>query len=328
MIYVDTISYSDCNMEDMSYSNYRLPILQSSSNLTDLTTLLKTKYTHDEITRLKEIHESLSSEHVISINMSKYLSESSNDIIVTFYKTANEAVSYKLANLISKYKVFSPLLLKTLLTYDDFINSLPVSSEDKERFVITLTEEISKVGNSLDDILEIIDYMKDNIKLKAVALDIAESINEFNKYSFNIKCSLEELLTAYSSLKDYYKYYVKEIQYQLVVDDIDICIGVSRVDTELLPLFDIAGISENIFKETKYVLDVPVESIIIDLSKKSLSNRYDFVCALNYALAINSFNNSASASAVVMHELVKTLLDLDFACRGDLYKLVVSKSIK
>lgn len=328
MIYVDTFSYTNCNTEDMNYSNYRLPILQSGSNLTDLTTLLKTKYTHDEIARLKEIHESLLSEHVISVNMSKYLAESSSDIIVTFYKTANEAVTYKLANLISKYKVFSPLLLKTLLSYDDFINSLPVSDEDKERFVTTLTEEISKVGNSLHGILEILDYMKDNIKLKAVALDMAESINDFNKYSFNIKCSVEELLTTYLSLKDYYKYYVKEIQYQLIVDDTDICIGMSKVNEELLTLFDIAGVSKNIFEETKYVLDVPVESIIADLSRKSLSNRYDFVCALNYALAINSFNNSESASAVVMHELVKTLLDLDFACRGDLYKLVVSKSIK
>lgn len=330
MIYVDTICYESLNNDKSNmYTNHRLPILQSSNNTSMLTSMLYQKYSSEDIEVLNNIEKSILAEHVISVNMHKYVNNGKDDIAVIFYKSANEVVKYKLANLLSRFKRLHPTLLKGILRYDSFIVNLPVEDESQINHIIdTLAEEISSVGLKCKNVLEILDYMEDNLRLKSVMLEIADALNSINKYSFDMRCSLEEFVEYINNSNEYAKYFIKEIQYQVQDEDLDICIGITNVEFEVLPLFDLAGVSDNIYKEDKYKVDVPIKSILENMLVTKINTKDDFECAVNFALMMNYDDNTASTVAVIMNKLAKSLLKQDFACRGDLYKIAINNGLK
>ncbi len=323
MIYVEDINYK--NIHDNLYKQQRLPIIQAG-NLDSVTAILQTKYNANQILELKNLIGDIRSKHIISVNCNQYISESSSDIFVKFYQNTAELAKIKLANMIIRYQRLSSNVIHEIIRNDYFIESL-FEGESKEEVVKLISDSIGNLSScDCKNLLEALDWIEADDSLKEVSLKMIVKLNDINEYAFDMICNFEELKDFVNNSPLYFKYFIKEIQFQLHTTELDTCVGIANVEYSVLPVFDIAGICDNIFKASKYVLVPEYKDILADMLSYKIENETDFRGALSASIRINCIDKYNEAMPVIMHELASVLCNNKIAFKNDLYSIVIRKA--
>lgn len=325
MIYVEDINYK--NIHENQYKQQRLPILQSG-NLESLMAILQTKYDSMQILELKNFVNDIRSKHVISVNCNQYVSEDCSDIFVKFYQNTAELVKIKLVNMIRRYKSLPSNTIYSIIKHDYFINNL-FDENVKEDIVRSISNSIGNMGScDCGNLLEALDWIELDDNLKEVSLRMIVELNNINEYAFDMMCNFDELKEFIKQSPLYFSFFIKEIQFQLHTTELDTCVGVADVEYSVLPVFDIAGVCDNIFKASKYVLVPEYKSILTDMLSYKIENETDFRGALSASIRINCIDKHNEAFPVIMHELSSVLCNSKIAFKNDLYSIVIRKAIE
>lgn len=278
---------------------------------------------------LKRIIDDTFSPHILSVNFTQIV-PSSDEVYVELYEDTCELVKALLARGITALRHFPKTyiseLLNAFLNTDLIHSGSYVDGAEEIKYVVSeiLNVKDCEVGNIFDII-----NMTESDKFKRIFVRVEELLEERKRDLYSFKCSRKEFIElARNEFGQYLRLFTKQIQLSVQRKDMEFCMGVSSASKEILPMFNIAGVTDNFGECIGNTLNLEVPRILQSLSEKDI-RCYE---KLTSGIMSHCLNEKVEVARDIMyltiHNLCQELIKKHEFLGADMYNILIEQAIK